>query len=279
MADLHIVTPGEVITSDTNYMRGHGTYQRGDTLVSSLAGVVHKINKLISVRPVRARYNGEIGDVVVGRVTEVTQNRWKVDCNTKLDSVLMLASVNLPGGVQRRRSAQDELVMREFLQDGDLISAEVQSIFQDGALSLHTRSLKYGKLGVGTFVTVPPVYIKRCKNHFHKLPCGVSVIIGVNGYIWITTRPKQNAEEAAAAEANGDAGKADEDVTPEERMMMARIRNCICALSSHRVQIYDMSIIYAYDASLTYTPGELLEDDVASLIAESVRQSIQEAAE
>ena len=36
--------------------------------------------------------------------------------------------------------------MREYLSEGDLISAEVQSVFSDGQLSLHTRSLKYGKV-------------------------------------------------------------------------------------------------------------------------------------
>lgn len=37
-------------------------------------------------------------------------------------------------------------MMRKHLQEGDLISAEVQNVFSDGSLSLHTRSLKYGKV-------------------------------------------------------------------------------------------------------------------------------------
>lgn len=37
-------------------------------------------------------------------------------------------------------------MMRQYLQEGDLISAEVREVFSDGALSLHTRSLKYGKV-------------------------------------------------------------------------------------------------------------------------------------
>jgi exosome complex component RRP4 len=36
--------------------------------------------------------------------------------------------------------------MRQYLKEGDLVSAEVQNIFGDGALSLHTRSMKYGKV-------------------------------------------------------------------------------------------------------------------------------------
>ena len=69
-----------------------------DALTASVAGVVEQVNKLISVRPIKNRYNGEVGDVIVGRITEVQQKRWKVDTNSRLDSVLLLSSVNLPGG-------------------------------------------------------------------------------------------------------------------------------------------------------------------------------------
>lgn len=41
-------------------------------------------------------------------------------------------------------------MMRKYLQEGDLISAEVQSIYDDGSVSLHTRSLKYGKVRLKT---------------------------------------------------------------------------------------------------------------------------------
>ncbi|KAG6462989.1 hypothetical protein O3G_MSEX013583 [Manduca sexta] len=179
-------TPGEVITGTQDFMRGHGTYVEDDSLKASVAGVMQKVNKLICIRPLKSRYVGEIGDVVVGRVLEVQQKRWKVETNSRLDSILQLSSVNLPGGELRRRSAEDEQMMRKHLQEGDLISAEVQSVFSDGSLSLHTRSLKYGKLSQGVLIKVFPSLIKRRKNHFHNLACGVSVIIGNNGYIWIS---------------------------------------------------------------------------------------------
>ena len=85
---------------ETDYLiRGHGTYVDDEkTLRASVAGILEKVNKLISIRPLKARYNGEIGDLVVGRITEVQQKRWKVDINAKLDAVLLLSSVNLPGG-------------------------------------------------------------------------------------------------------------------------------------------------------------------------------------
>lgn len=36
--------------------------------------------------------------------------------------------------------------MREVLKEGDVISAEIQSVYNDGSLALHTRSVKYGKV-------------------------------------------------------------------------------------------------------------------------------------
>ena len=141
------------------------------------------------------RYTGEIGDVVVGRITEVAQKRWKVDVAARQDAILMLSSVNLPGGVQRRKQESDELQMRNFFMEGDLVVAEVQAFFGDGAYSLHTRSLKYGKLRNGSFISVSPALVQRCKSHFHSLACGVDVILGLNGYIWVSAHVPQELDE------------------------------------------------------------------------------------
>lgn len=79
--------------------------------------------------------------------------------------------------------------------EGDLVVAELQQFFADGAYSLHTRSLKYGKLRNGSFVSVSPGLVQRCKSHFHSLSCGVDVILGLNGYIWVSAHVPQNLDE------------------------------------------------------------------------------------
>ncbi|XP_026764593.1 exosome complex component RRP4 [Galleria mellonella] len=241
-------TPGEVITGMQDFMRGHGTYTEDDCLKASVAGVMEKVNKLICIRPLKSRYVGEIGDVVVGRVLEVQQRRWKVETNSRLDSVLQLSSVNLPGGELRRRSAEDEQMMRKHLQEGDLISAEVQSVFSDGSLSLHTRSLKYGKLTQGTLVKVYPSLIKRRKNHFHNLPCGVAIIIGNNGYIWISPQNHEGVME----EQKDDDTVDQQSVSRSDRETMARVKNCIAALVASKMMLDDTSIMFAYEESLKY---------------------------
>ena len=129
-----VVTPGEIITTDAGFLRGHGTYvdERG-RLAASVSGVVKRVNKLISVRPLKTRYAGEIGDVIVGRVTSVGQKRWKVDINACQDGVMALSAVNLHGGVLRRRNQEDQLQMRQFYDASDVISAEVRGATGGGA--------------------------------------------------------------------------------------------------------------------------------------------------
>jgi exosome complex component RRP4 len=130
--------------------------------------------------------------LVVGRISEVGAKRWKVDVAGKQDAVLQLASINLPGGILRRRTTDDELQMRTFFTEGDLLVAEVQQLYADGGALLHTRSLKYGKLRNGVFVSIPPMLSVRSKSHMYPVGNGVHVILGTNGYVWVSKDVKVN---------------------------------------------------------------------------------------
>lgn len=55
--------------------RGHGTRGLGELLVATACGVVERVNKLVTVRTLQNRYSPEVGDVIVGRVTEVGNGR------------------------------------------------------------------------------------------------------------------------------------------------------------------------------------------------------------
>ncbi|RUP51727.1 hypothetical protein BC936DRAFT_146306 [Jimgerdemannia flammicorona] len=267
---INPVTPGQAIATDT---QGHGTYLEGSTVHSSVAGMIDRVNKLISVRPLKTRYNAEIGDIVVGRITEVAQSRWKVDVNGRQDAVLMLSSVNLPGGVQRRKSESDQLQMRTFFSEGDLLVGEVQSFYADGATALQTRTLKYCKLRNGTFTCVPPALVQRCKSHFHTLPCGVDVILGLNGYIWVsktTEKLPKGVEGRAAEEVEAEMAYSNknEPITDHERETIARVSNCIAALARRFMYINDSIIVYAYEASLGFAVSDLLQLQVIRAITQ-----------
>jgi exosome complex component RRP4 len=160
--------------------------------------------------------------------------------------------------------------MRDYLIEGDLISAEVQSVFSDGALSLHTRSLKYGKLGQGVLVDVCPSLVKRRKTHFHNLPCGASVIVGNNGYIWISPTSNEQSDMLAA----GGFLHSLQPVASADRQVIARLCNCVLALAEHRMMLYDTSILYTYDACTQYQVKDLLRPEVMKEIVDVAKHRL-----
>lgn len=226
------------------------------------------MNKLVSVKPVRGRYKPEVGDLVVGRIVQVQARRWKVDVGARLDAVLMLSSINLPGGVQvshfrsvimvsfakardkRRKLESDELQMRTFFSEGDLLVSEVQAFFQDGSISLHTRSLRYGKLRNGLLIRSPSSLISRLKSHFIVLPCGVQLIVGLNGFIWVCIAPKEAKEEDDDEEAFTLYSNKNDDLPMEKHEAIARVGKCIEILAESGVRITEARVASLWEASL-----------------------------
>lgn len=253
LADTTFVCVGDTIETDNEqgFLRGHGTQEIDGKLAATLCGVVERVNKLISVKPLRTRYSPEIGDVVVGRVTEIVNKKWRINLNSRQEASLQLSAVNLPGGVQRRRTVEDEANMRTFYVEGDLISAEVQSFYADGTTALHTRSTKYGKLHRGQLVRVPAVLIKRQKQHFVTLKGeGVDIILGCNGLVWVA--PHVPPQDPLPPSNNDDVPPEIPLPPPTLQQMEAtsRVANAIKALAELYLPIHTSSITEAFQESL-----------------------------
>ncbi|EKX35226.1 hypothetical protein GUITHDRAFT_158754 [Guillardia theta CCMP2712] len=266
---MEVVTPGQEIRSEAGFLRGHGTYVWKGKLIASVAGIVQRVNKLVSVVPLKSRYGGQVGDVVVGRVVEVGQKRWNLDIGAAQSAVLMLSSVNLPEGEHRRRTYEDQLNMRTLFVEGDLVSAEIHQFFQDGSISVHTRSSKYGKLQNGMLIEVPAYLIRRAKQVLpfsfpsspfhpprappHVLSCQSEVAAHSNGYIWITHVLPPEAGEAGdmdELEKLGGGRPASEEDMYTCRKCLCRVRNSILALAKYHLEIFSTSILDTYESSL-----------------------------
>lgn len=256
-------------------------------LVASVTGVVERVNKLISVVPASpTTYVPAIGDLVVGRIVSVGSNRWKVRLNPyQREAVLLLSGVNLPNGAQRIKTSEDALAMRKLFSEGDLVSAEVQQVMHDGSASLHTRSLRYGKLENGCVVCVPPSLIPRLKQHFETLNlsnASVDVLLGNNGHIWIQRSPPKewsNTEEEHDLPLAETLQKVRRmhittPLLPDERLAICRVRNSIEALRLMHCRIVPDTIIAVYEKSLSdgIEPKHMLEGETVVEITAPTRK-------
>jgi exosome complex component RRP4 len=68
----------------------------------------------------------------------------------------------------------------------------VQQLYADGGALLHTHSLKYGKLRNWVFVSILPMLSVRSKSHMCPVENVVHVILGMNGYVWVSKNIKVN---------------------------------------------------------------------------------------
>ncbi|VAI55776.1 unnamed protein product [Triticum turgidum subsp. durum] len=171
----------------------------------------------------------------------------------------MLSSMNLPDGIQRRRTDVDELNMRSILEENDLVCAEVHHIQHDGSLDLQPRSQKYGKfvcdepiLQRGQLLTVPAYLVKRRKQHFHHLEqYDADLILGCNGFIWVGEHVVADEE----TNANEDQHKLSMEVeafTPlETRRHICRLANAVHVLSALGFTLTVELIIQTAEASLS----------------------------
>lgn len=215
----------------------------------------------------------------MGRVVEVQTKRWKVDLSAPLLAHLPLSAINLPGGILRKRTSTDELAIRTFFREGDLLVAEVQSIYHDGSAGLHTRSLKYGKLRNGVFLAVSGtgggggvVRSRRQVWTVHTSHGGgeVDVVLGVNGYIWISQHGSR-ADQASTTTSHGGGMSSmrfddivsssvyadrNDPILPATRREIARLAGCIRALVECGVRVDEEMVMRAYEASV----GDILDE-------------------
>ncbi|KAF4550535.1 Exosome complex component rrp4-like protein [Elsinoe fawcettii] len=281
-----LLTPGQTLTTSPTFMRGHGTYLPSTHLsaapstsnaptssaagedfaiLSSLLGVPQRTNRLLSILPLRSSYTPEIGDLIIGRIVEVQSRRFKVHISAPLLGNLPLSSINLPGGILRKRTAVDELNMRNFFEEGDVLVAEVQTLFGDGSAGLHTRSLRYGKLRNGVVVEVGGARgtgVKRGRRQVFDLQTErgeVQVVVGVNGVVHVGVKGLEQGREGTGVGERGELSEGvgarmyscqNDEVETGLRREIARVVGVVRALVDAGVRVEEEVIRKGYEAAV-----------------------------
>ena len=91
---------------------------------------------------------------------------------------------------------------------------------------------------------VAPYLIKRLKQHFHQLKdLGVDLILGCNGFIWVSAASPGNKEGAKSQSSAVDG---------EVRERICRFANSVRVLGVLGLLISPISIMQTYEASLLW---------------------------
>lgn len=176
-----VVIPGEIIASGEDFLPGEWTEKRGNDIVSMIYGLSENQNKLMKVIPLSGVYDARRGNVIIGRVENLTFNGWIIDIGSAMNGFLSV--VEVPRYVNKND-------ISEVMDIGDMVVAKVWSVKRKGIdLSLKSRGL--GKLEGGMIIKINPKKVPRVIGKegsmisLVKNETNCNITVGQNGFIWI----------------------------------------------------------------------------------------------
>ncbi len=165
MTNRKIVLPGEKIADKE--MQAPNTYVEGQCTYATLVGLLDEEGKYI---PLEARYRPSIEDTIVGIVTDVRHSGYSIDINMSTEAFI---------------SSKD---FRVELTHGDMVSCKAGQVYELGEVDFS----EIKKLPPGKVIRFPPAKVPRLigrKSSMISLireNAGGDIIVGNNGYVWIS---------------------------------------------------------------------------------------------
>lgn len=179
--ERRVVIPGEVIVSGDNYLPGEGTEKKGNDIIAHRYGLAEEVARLVKVIPLSGVYSPRRGNVVIGKIGNITFNGWLIDIGCPENSFLSVAEY--PKFVHK-----NELDM--VMQIGDMVVAKIKDVNRK-AIDLTMRLKGLGKIDEGIIIQINPNKVPRVIGkegsmiNLIKEETGCNITVGQNGFIWI----------------------------------------------------------------------------------------------
>ena len=179
-----LAIPGDLLAED-NYLTGENTYKDGEKIYAARIGLVSYEDRKVHVVALKAFYVPIPGDLVIGKVIEVTMGGWMVDVKAPYLAVLRAGDVF----DRNFRPQRDDLP--SIFDVGDMILAKVVEYDRTRDPVLTVREPGLGKISRGQIVEIVPTKIPRVIGRkgsmigMLKQETGCQITVGQNGLILI----------------------------------------------------------------------------------------------
>jgi len=193
--DRKIVIPGEVISEGEEFLPGEGTEKRDDKIYALKYGLAEETNRLIKVIPLSGVYDPRRGNVVIGKVENLTMNGWLLDIGASESGFIGLSEV--PRFVHKDN-------LEDVMDIGDMVIAKIIAIHKRG-IDLTIKMKGLGKIEEGLIFDINPHKVPRIigkEGSMIKLikdETGCNIIVGQNGTILINGDNIENELRAKEA--------------------------------------------------------------------------------
>lgn len=176
-----VVVPGQLL-ADGRYRASYGTYDDDGKIYSAIVGLAELRGNTVKVVALEGAYMPKEGDLVLGTITMVAGNNWKLDIGGPYQA-------SLHANNALRRPYSDDI--SEYMNVGDVVSAEIATFDRQSGPFLTMKGRGLRKLEGGMLLDVSPAKVPRIigrrgsminmiKDHLR-----IQTMVGQNGRIWI----------------------------------------------------------------------------------------------
>jgi exosome complex component RRP4 len=176
-----IVIPGDLLDS-SGKRPGPGTYVEGGKIFAAQLGIKSIRSDTVGVVPLAGHYMPVRGDLVIGKIVDVSSSSWLVDINAPYPAPLHVNEV--PWRVEFGET-------RKFMSVGDVLLLNVVGVDEVMRISVSMKDHGLRKLTGGMVLEVSPSKVPRVigKNgsmiQMLKSATNCRIYVGQNGRIWI----------------------------------------------------------------------------------------------
>ena len=176
-----IVIPGEIITKGEEYLPGDGTEKKEGEIIAIRYGLAEESNRLVKVIALSGVYQPRKGNVVIGKVENITFYGWVIDLDAPENAFLPLQEI--PKYVNKDG-------LSDVLDIGDMVVAKIIGVTNRG-VDLTIKSKGLGRIDEGIIMKINSNKVPRVIGregsmiNLIKRESGCNITVGQNGLIWI----------------------------------------------------------------------------------------------
>ena len=193
-----VVVPGEELATGMDYLPSEGAFRDGDKILASRVGLFNLDGRLVKVIPLGGKYIPKKNDTIIGTITDVSHNSWRIDIGWAFDVVVFMREGS-------REFIPNDADLKKYYAPGDMVVAKIIKADSPRMTDASLKMPGCRKLGIGKVIEIQSSRVPRIIGKqgsmisMIKESTNCNIIVGQNVKVWISGEDHKMERIAEAA--------------------------------------------------------------------------------